>query len=757
MKGGDTLGINDATLGNLIIALVNFKYYIKCKMNDKIYYFVFDLSKNNNMVNDYGVSKKLIENANQLESLSKALLDLNVSDNEFYKIFTGEVYEEEETQVNGDKIILSKNGGKNATLTIAADKNYVIAYQLNIGEASIGSQILSSSGKLGKNVLGQCSPFIYLQSIETIKKTVRDYNVSKHPKSLQIILELEKETFNCGQEIVSQLNRTEQEKMYDELIDSDNFIFVADQPNIFNSYLYLVEQVGTTIGKTGDELSKIKREIKEKVNIKMTALEGVLKKSSQEGSSSIVNYISSMKYFGKQDFIITGELMNLILNSLGDIVSQEGSEKTLKNVYDVNSKTPVKSSDLSKFIETIFVKLQTRFIDEQLIQERDREIVSQKVYFYLLFVVLSLIEIIKRGSSLQNGVHLLTITQIDMLLNEINKKIDSMSLDSSDESFKTYIDKNSYNNDVNEIVDNYIEAFRTFRESKKNNENQEFLENNGKKGDITDQEKKQKEQDLQQHITAAKDAENKEQDRIKAIAMREAQQKKINGGSKLLNFNPNTVAIIENKSENLNFDEFIEPIIYLKSIGKKSRRDAVQIQTNQDENENAIFPYITIGKPLLLKLTEMLTNQRVSFEKPESSIKSIGKWIANNALFALQFSGLLSTLLSYAGTQYSIDVLKNPEKVQEIAKNLTSIVASQNSTNSTGIFPTASNNDFMTSLPDNTIDKLSSSGIVNLNLGFKPNSTSKLEIGGRKTKKNKKYKKTKKNKKYKNNKTKNKK
>ena len=804
MKGGDPLGINDATLGNLIIALVNFKYYIKCKMNTKIYYFVFDLSKNDNMVNDYGVSKKLIENANELESLSKALLDLNVSNEEFYKIFTGEVYDEEESQVNGDKIILSKNGAKKATLTIAADTNYVISYQLNIGETAISSQIIQSTEKLGKPTLSECTEDNYNSGIELIKNNVNSYKSTNEYKLIKIITELEKLIFNCGQEIISELSPSNQEKMYNELTNSDNFLFVSDQPNISNSYFFLVENVGLALGKNPEELSQIKRQLKEKIILQMKNLEKTLlkNKSSPEDLSPIINYISSMRYFGKQNFIITSDLINLILNSLGNIVSKEGSQTILEKVYYGNNKTPVNSETFKKFVEQIFVKLQKQFINDKLIQERDRGIISQRVYFYILFVVLSLIEIIKRGTALKSGIDLLSSYQIDILLNEINKKINSIN----DESFKTYIEKNSYKSDVSDIVNEYIQTYKKFRESNKS-KNEEFVPNlentsvpnlentslpnlentslpnlentsvpnlenipvsevdntsvpedkskieKSKREDYTAEQIAEKNIILQQHITAANKAEKAAQDQINEYAKYQAQQKKINGGGKLLNFNPNTVAIIENKSENLNFDEFIEPIIYLKSIGKKSRRDAVQIQTNQDENENAIFPYITIGKPLLLKLTEMLTNQRVSFEKPESSIKSIGKWIANNALFALQFSGLLSTLLSYAGTQYSIDVLKNPEKVQEIAKNLTSIVASQNSTNSSGIFPTASNTDFMTSLPVDT-NFSTQSGQVNLNYGFKPNSTSNVEIGGRKTKKNKKYKKTKKNKKNKNNKTK---
>jgi hypothetical protein len=793
MKGGDPLGINDATLGNLIIALVNFKYYIKCKMNTKIYYFVFDLSKNNNMVNDYGVSKKLIENANELESLSKALLDLNVSNEEFYKIFTGEVYDEEESQVNGDKIILSKNGAKKATLTIAADTNYVISYQLNIGETAISSQIIQSTEKLGKATLSECTEDNYNSGIELIKNNVNSYKSTNEYKLIEIITELEKLTFNCGQEIISKLSPSDQEKMYNELTNSDNFLFVSDQPNILNSYFFLVENVGLALGKNPEELSQIKRQLKEKINLQMKNLEKTLlkNKSSPEDLSPIINYISSMNYFGKQNFIITSELINLILNSLGNIVSKEGSQTILKNVYYGNNETPVNSDTFKKFVEQIFVQLQKQFINDKLIQERDREIISERVYFYILFVVLSLIEIIKRGTAFKPGIHLLSSYQIDILLNEINKKINSIN----DESFKTYIEKNSYKKDVSDIVNEYIQTYKEFRESNKS-KNEEFVPEDGtssvsnlenipvsedKTSFVPEVEttttslpnlkntsvpKRKRENEtaeqiaeqniiLQQHITAAKEAENAAQNRINDHDNYMAIKKKIDGGGKLFSFSPNAVAIIENKSENLNFDEFVEPIIYLKTVGKKTRKDAVQIHSNQDENENAIFPYITIGKPLLLKLTEMLTNQRVSFEKPESTIKSIGKWILNNAMFAMQFSGLLFTLLSYAGTQYNIDALKNPEKVQEIAKNLTSIVASQNSTNSSGIFPTASNSDFMTSLPVNT--NFTQSDPVNFNLGLNTTKRGNIEIGGRKTKKNKKYKKTrknKKNKKNKNNKTK---
>jgi hypothetical protein len=86
MKGGENLGLNNSDLGNIILSLTNFDFYIKLQANNgvkvqpsdadgEIYYFVFDLT-DNNFVTEYGLFKDLLLNGNKPTILSKTFSEM---------------------------------------------------------------------------------------------------------------------------------------------------------------------------------------------------------------------------------------------------------------------------------------------------------------------------------------------------------------------------------------------------------------------------------------------------------------------------------------------------------------------------------------------------------------------------------------------------------------------------------------------------------------------------------------------------------
>jgi hypothetical protein len=136
MKGGDSFGINNASYGSIIIALNTFKYYIKLNYKDEkdnsksgIYYFIFDITENNELITSFGLTNALIVNGNIDNRNSKTFLDLSLNDQEFSLLLNGNAYK---STTNSNKF--NESSGIPSQLEIGIQTNETPTFRLSLGE-----------------------------------------------------------------------------------------------------------------------------------------------------------------------------------------------------------------------------------------------------------------------------------------------------------------------------------------------------------------------------------------------------------------------------------------------------------------------------------------------------------------------------------------------------------------------------------------------------------------------------------------------
>ena len=157
MIGGNSFNISDATYGSLLVALNNMNYFIKLDYIPAIgakketYFFVFNLSKNNNIVNSFGLSNKLITNGNLNSRKSKTWLELDTEDKKFIKIINGFAYKVEPEMKDNN---FDASLGIPSKLTIgmignAKENNERPGYKLELGVKE-DEHFMGNSTKLGR-------------------------------------------------------------------------------------------------------------------------------------------------------------------------------------------------------------------------------------------------------------------------------------------------------------------------------------------------------------------------------------------------------------------------------------------------------------------------------------------------------------------------------------------------------------------------------------------------------------------------------
>jgi hypothetical protein len=157
MIGGNSFNISDATYGSLLVALNDMNYFIKLNYTPAIgakketYFFVFNLSKNNNIVNSFGLPDKLVTNGNLNSRKSKTWLELDTEDKKFIKIINGFAYKVEPEMKDNN---FDASLGIPSKLTIgmlgnAEEKNQEPGYKLELGVKE-DEHFMGNSTKLGR-------------------------------------------------------------------------------------------------------------------------------------------------------------------------------------------------------------------------------------------------------------------------------------------------------------------------------------------------------------------------------------------------------------------------------------------------------------------------------------------------------------------------------------------------------------------------------------------------------------------------------
>jgi hypothetical protein len=157
MIGGNSFSISDATYGSLLVALNDMNYFIKLNYTPDIgakketYFFVFNLSKNNNIVNSFGLPDKLVTNGNLNSRKSKTWLELDTEDKKFIKIINGFAYKVEPEMKDNN---FDASLGIPSKLTIgmlgnAEEKNQEPGYKLELGVKE-DEHFMGNSTKLGR-------------------------------------------------------------------------------------------------------------------------------------------------------------------------------------------------------------------------------------------------------------------------------------------------------------------------------------------------------------------------------------------------------------------------------------------------------------------------------------------------------------------------------------------------------------------------------------------------------------------------------
>ena len=134
MKGGESFGINNMSFGNIIIALNNYKFYIKLQYTNSdqeetpksgIYYFVFDLKKNN-MVTSFGLPDKILVDGNLDTNISKTSLDIGLNNGVLKLYLDGKAYKN-----TNNTITFNEDDGLNSNLQIFDSKTgpqYILTF-----------------------------------------------------------------------------------------------------------------------------------------------------------------------------------------------------------------------------------------------------------------------------------------------------------------------------------------------------------------------------------------------------------------------------------------------------------------------------------------------------------------------------------------------------------------------------------------------------------------------------------------------------
>jgi len=246
MKGGESFGINNTSFGNIIIALNIFKYYIKVEYKDVndtlkngVYYFIFSLNENNNLVTSFGLTNELIVNGNLDIRNSKTFLDLGVKDSLYNLLLNGSAYKEVSGRRSDQDIDYEIESGIPSTLQIELAQNEIPKYILTLNPVVPKEKFTGTANTLGE-VAGPDQDINSL--IETQKQLLNQYNQDKTDINKDNIIENEKLLFLSINRSIKSLDPAKLEELYTFLIDSNNFILEGELIQSYNGVLTIVSK-----------------------------------------------------------------------------------------------------------------------------------------------------------------------------------------------------------------------------------------------------------------------------------------------------------------------------------------------------------------------------------------------------------------------------------------------------------------------------------------------------------------------------------
>ena len=587
MIGGNSFGVNNASLGNIIIALNMYKFYIKLKKNDdnKIYYFVFDLNNNNDLVNSFGLTDTILTNGNTPLRNSKTFLDLNgAKEKKFIITLKGIVYNSpisSQFSSAGSEIEFIESSGAKGTLKISVAKKENTDANIPIFELIIGEmeeQIFR--GESYSTPLLPMSRYNLNSLINQLKEVKNEYDAID---STNVVLK---------QATLIRLKTRE-----DELFSSINHLSINEfsDNDLVYLYKYLVgnkdlrEKYAT---KSSVILEKIKqRDAENKNHLLLDQLKGVsviqpptIQDPTIQTQLTMQQQLDNIK--NKVIVKLRNEILHQIIDQYKYIKNVDGTEKLISpsnegtkkliKKYNLVTSNNAKNSinQLYEFLKTNnYINLENNALNE------NGEKISNIFYNFIVYLI----------SRNHKSESIISAEELSDILNMINETVLTNPSDSVSKLFSTsllnYLTKQMHIEEATAIA----EAAAATEEA----------ETYGQEEGLGDMGEEGLGPETSMSISGEKNAR---------------QFVQFGGGD----INQNAIIILENNTTNLDISEFAEPVIYLV----KDTSNLENVRTMGSDNPNIpVFGYLTVGKPLLLKLLEIQTNQRVSFAPEDSKYK----------------------------------------------------------------------------------------------------------------------------------------
>ena len=329
MKGGNSFNINSVSFGNIVLALNNYKFYIKLNYKDStdidntngkngIYYFIFDL-KNNQMISSYGLTNKIIVNGNLDIRNSKTFLDMNLnSENQYELILNGKAYKSiSDTTNNTDEIEFDENDGIQSTLQMFLSENEIPNYILSLGlKPDQLPKELPGNGVVLKP--GDCDT-TKLNELMTEQTTyIGIYNSSEDKSNItQVIESNQNDLFTCISSLMDSMDDDTIINVYNFLVDKNNFV---NLDTISGKYVGITSAISRLIKSKKLQIPKNTQVAPEAPTEKVTAAAPQSQDIPQQTKTLLLTTIYDE------------DLKQKLINSLGTKLKNNG---IAQNAYDV--------------------------------------------------------------------------------------------------------------------------------------------------------------------------------------------------------------------------------------------------------------------------------------------------------------------------------------------------------------------------------------------------------------------------------------
>ena len=250
MKGGESYGINNTSFGNIIIALNMFKYYIKVDYKDDtdsskngVYYFIFNLNENNNLVTSFGLTNEILVNGNLDIRNSKTFLDLSIKNDLYNLILNGLAYKQDSERRREQDIVFEIENGVTSTLQIELGKNEIPKYTLTLNPAAPEEKFTGTANTIGKPKSKSANPKTIDELIKDQTDLLAEYKKDPSPINKGLLITNEEELFLSINSSIDSLDEQMLEELYKLLIDSNNFILEDENINSsYNGVLFIVSK-----------------------------------------------------------------------------------------------------------------------------------------------------------------------------------------------------------------------------------------------------------------------------------------------------------------------------------------------------------------------------------------------------------------------------------------------------------------------------------------------------------------------------------